>query len=134
MNDCIFCKIVAGEIPSYKVYEDEEVMAFLDIHPIREGHTLVIPKKHEPEFQNLDETTYGAVMQMAQKIAKNIERVLKPARVGLVIAGWDVPHTHVHVVPMQEHHDLTSKALLEGTLGAPTQDELRATQEKIRLV
>ncbi len=131
MNDCIFCKIVSGEIPAHKVYEDTEVLAFLDIHPIREGHTLVIPKKHEPEFQHLDDVSYVEVMRVAKAMASKVESVLKPARVGLVIAGWDVPHAHIHVVPMHEHHDLTSKRLLDGTLGEPSQEELKVTREKL---
>lgn len=131
MEDCIFCKIVKGEIPSHKVYEDEDVFAFLDIHPINTGHTLVIPKRHVPEFQDLDEKTYSAVMSATQKISRIAKEKLSPKRVGIMIVGWDVPHTHVHIVPMNEHGDITSKTLLENRAGNPTQEELAATAAKL---
>ena len=129
MNDCIFCKIVAGEIPAHKVYEDEKILAFLDIHPLRPGHTLVIPKVHEPDIHHLDDDTFVAVMLGWKKIANNIEKKLRPKRIGMLVAGWDVPHAHVHIVPMEDFHDLTSKILLENRRGNPTQDELATMRE-----
>lgn len=129
MNDCIFCKIVSGQIPVSKIYEDDEVIAFLDIRPINDGHTLVIPKKHVPDFQNLDEDLYLSVMRVAKKIAAVVDEKLKPKRVGLMIAGWDVPHTHVHVVPMHDYHDITSKRILDNTHATLSeQDSLRLTE------
>lgn len=124
MDDCIFCKIVKGEIPSYKVYEDESVFAFLDLHPINPGHVLVIPKKHEPVFYDLDNETYHALMQTVKKLAETVHIKIQPKKVGLIVAGWDVPHTHVHVVPMQDYHDITSKSLLDGNRANPTAEEL----------
>lgn len=114
MDDCIFCKIIDGEIPSYKVYEDDRVLAFLDIHPINPGHILVIPKKHEPHFQNLDTETYTHLMGVVHQLSKVVDEQIQPKRVGLIIAGFDVPHTHVHIVPMQNYHDITSEAYIEG--------------------
>lgn len=133
MEDCVFCKIVKGEIPSYKVYEDDDVFAFLDIHPINTGHTLVIPKQHVPEFQDLNEKTYGAVMSATQKISRIAKEKFNPKRVGIMIVGWDVPHTHVHVVPMNEHGDITSKTLLENRAGNPSQEELTQTAQLLAL-
>lgn len=133
MPDCIFCKIVAGEIPAVKVYEDENVLAFMDIIPIREGHTLVIPKKHEPDFQHLDDETYRAVMAVTKKLAERIEKELKPMKVGLMVSGFDVPHTHIHIVPMQNGLDIASKQALDGLLKQVATAELEKTAEKIRL-
>ncbi len=124
MSDCIFCRLVASEIPAHRLAETNKALAFLDLHPIRPGHALVIPKVHTPNFQDLPEEDYLAVMSLAKKVAKKIELILKPQRVGLMTIGWDVPHAHVHVVPMHEHGDVTSKVLLEKKCGNPTQAEL----------
>jgi len=99
MSDSIFTKIIKGEIPSHKVYEDEMTIAFLDIHPKTPGHTLVIPKKEVDEFQDLPQDDYDAMMRTVHKVARRIKEVLSPARVGVEIIGVDVPHAHVHVFP-----------------------------------
>lgn len=132
MEDCIFCKIVAGEIPATKVHEDGDALAFLDIHPVNEGHTLVIPKAHVPEFQNIEEDAYDAVMRTARKIAAALRAATDAKRVGLAVVGFDVPHAHIHVVPLHDRHDLTSQKMLDGTLGNPTPEERAATAERIR--
>ena len=111
-------------MPAHRVGESERALAFLDLHPIRLGHTLVIPKVHEPNFQDLAPEDYQAVMALTQQVAKQIEQKLQPKRVGMMTIGWDVPHTHVHVVPMQEHGDITSKVLLEKKCGEPSTQEL----------
>lgn len=131
MKDCIFCKIVSGAISSYKVYEDDTVLAFLDIHPLRPGHVLVTPKKHNPDLHRLDDETYGNVMQIAKRLANTIEDKLKPKRVGFLVAGWDVPHAHVHVVPMEDINDLTSKIHLDGHRGSPTPEEFENMREAL---
>ena len=128
---CIFCEIVKGNIPAYKVWEDDDTLGFLDIHPINPGHVLVIPKKHEPEFQNIDDETYGKVMTVTKKVAEKIMTNLKPKRVGLKVEGWDVPHAHIHVVPLLDPGDITSKRTLGGSLLNPTPDDLKETQQKI---
>jgi histidine triad (HIT) family protein len=102
----IFSKIIKGEIPSYKVYEDEHVYAFLDINPVQTCHTLVVPKIEVDHFVDVPEPHYSAVFQAAQKIGKAIHKATKCKRVGTTILGWDVPHFHYHVVPMWEHGDL----------------------------
>jgi histidine triad (HIT) family protein len=131
MDDCIFCKIAHGEIPSHAIYEDEHVLAFLDMHPINPGHTLVIPKTHSATFYEMADVDYEAVMRAVKKVAVTINEKLKPKKVGLLVAGWDVPHTHVHVVPMEDYHDLTSKRLLEGEKASPTQEELASIKQKL---
>lgn len=124
MSDCLFCKIIQGEIPAYVVYEDDQVIAFLDIHPIRPGHVLVTPKTHEPDLYKLSPEYYQAVMAIAQDVSRRIADRLSPKKVGLMVMGWDVPHAHVHVVPMESTGDITSKALLEGSTGNPLPEEL----------
>lgn len=133
MDDCIFCKIIRGEVPIPRIYEDDRIVAFLDIHPINEGHTLVIPKEHVPDFQRMDDALYVSAMQVAKKIATIVDERLKPKRVGLVIAGWDVPHTHIHVVPMHDYHDITSKRMLESTPTKLSEDELERGTELLRI-
>lgn len=98
-EDSIFTKIIKGEIPANKIYEDEHTLAFLDIHPIQPGHTLVIPKKQVEFAWDLDDPTYQAVMSTAKKVATRIKEVLSPAYVGEQIIGVEVPHAHIHVIP-----------------------------------
>lgn len=105
MQDSIFTKMIKGEIPCNKVYEDEHVLAFLDIHPLTPGHTLVVPKKQVDEFQELDETEYRALFDAVQFISKNMKKVLKPKRVCARIEGFNVPHVHVHLYPCDTAED-----------------------------
>ena len=101
MTDSIFTKIIRGDIPSYKVYEDEWTYAFLDINPLSDGHVLVAPKKQVDKFYDLDDQTYAALFATVKKVAKRIEEVLG-VRAGIVVEGLEVPHAHVHVVPMYD--------------------------------
>lgn len=103
----IFTKIANGEIPSYKVAEDENYYAFLDISPLAEGHTLVIPKKVEDDYIfHLDEEVYEGLWKFARKVAKAIKLVVPCKRVGVAVLGMEVPHTHIHLVPLQTEGDL----------------------------
>lgn len=119
------------------MYEDELSFAFLDIHPINAGHVLVIPKVHEPDFYNLPDESYLGVMVTVKKISKLVQERLSPKRTGLVIAGFDVPHTHVHVIPMNSPDDITSSAYIEGDIRSmsfkkrahPTDEEMKAVVE-----
>ncbi len=97
MTDCIFCKIIKGDIPCDKVYEDDNFLAFLDIKPLNPGHTLVIPKKH---FQWVDDVeNYNEYWQTARKISKAIQEALNPVMVAKLVYGLGVPHAHIHLVP-----------------------------------
>lgn len=98
MQDSIFTKIIKGEIPSDKVYEDDHVLAFLDIMPDEEGHTLVVPKQQIDKIYDLDDATYSHLWLVAKKIAKHYEQTLG-RRVIFHVVGVDVPHAHIHVVP-----------------------------------
>ncbi len=102
MSDSIFTKIIRGEIPSYKIYEDEKTLAFLDIHPKAPGHVLVVPKKQIEKPWDLPDEDYQALMSTVKKVANRIREVLKPQNVGVQIIGIDVPHAHVHVFPFDD--------------------------------
>lgn len=102
----IFTKIVNGEIPSWKVAEDDNYFAFLDIFPVAKGHTLVIPKKEVDYLFDLDDETYAGLQLFAKKVALGIQRAIPCKKVGVMVLGLEVPHAHIHLVPMQSEADL----------------------------
>lgn len=103
----IFTKIAKGEIPSYKVAENEDYYAFLDIAPMAKGHTLVIPKHVEDDYIfNLEDETYMGLCAFARKVAKAIKAAVSCQRVGVAVLGMEVPHTHIHLVPLQTEGDM----------------------------
>ena len=102
----LFTKIVNGEIPAWKVAEDENYLAFLDIFPVAKGHTLVIPKKEVDYIFNLDEETYTGLHQFAKKVAIGLQKAIPCKKVGEMVLGLEVPHAHIHLVPMQSEADL----------------------------
>ena len=102
----IFTKIVNGEIPSYKVAEDENYFAFLDIFPVAKGHTLVIPKKEVDYIFDLDDESYTGLQQFAKKVALGLKKAIPCQKVGMMVLGLEVPHAHIHLVPMQTEADL----------------------------
>ncbi len=132
MPDCIFCKIVRGDLPSYKIYEDENVYAFLDINPVNPGHTLVIPKKHAPDIFEIEESEWQHVMSAVRKISHAIETSLQPIGINLAMnnrpgAGQVVFHAHVHIMPRYEND---GHALWKGK--PYPQGEADTTLERIR--
>lgn len=102
----LFTKIVNGEIPSWKVAEDENFYAFLDIFPVAKGHTLVIPKKEVDYLFDLDDETYVGLQLFAKKVALGIQKAIPCKKVGIMVLGLEVPHAHIHLVPMQSESDL----------------------------
>lgn len=102
----IFTKIIRGEIPGYKIAEDENYYAFLDINPLAEGHTLVVPKKEVDYIFDLDEQDLAGLMVFARKVARRIREAMPCKRIGVAVIGLDVPHAHVHLVPINEGGDL----------------------------
>ena len=103
----IFTKIAKGEIPSYKIAENENFYAFLDISPLKEGHTLVIPKNTENDYiYDLDDETYNGLMVFAKRVAKAIKKAIPCKRVGVAVLGMEVPHTHIHLVPLESEGDM----------------------------
>lgn len=105
-NTTVFEKITLRQVPAHIVYEDDTVIAFLDINPLTKGHTLVCPKKPIDHIDDCDEATYTAVFAAVQKLSKRIRQVYKPKRVGVVVHGFEIPHAHVHVVPMYTETDM----------------------------
>ncbi|MFW5892230.1 MAG: HIT family protein [Bacteroidota bacterium] len=102
----IFTKIVKGEIPSYKVAENEEFLAFLDINPLAEGHTLVIPKKETDYIFDMADEQYQKLFLFAKKVAKAIDQVVECKRVGIAVLGLEVAHAHIHLVPINGIYDI----------------------------
>lgn len=102
----IFSKIIKGEIPSYKIFEDEQFYAFLDISPMTKGHTLVIPKKEVDYLFDIDDTTLSKMMLVSKKIALAIEKSIECTRVGMMVVGLEVPHAHIHLIPIQTEQDM----------------------------
>ncbi len=98
-EDSIFTKIVKGEIPCNKIYEDDLTLAFLDIHPVQPGHTLVIPKKQIEYVWYMDDENYHAVMATSKKVAQRLKEVMDKPYIGAEVVGVDVPHAHVHLIP-----------------------------------
>jgi histidine triad (HIT) family protein len=103
----IFTKIINGEIPSYKVAENEDFIAFLDVNPNAKGHTLVVPKKEENKIFDLKEDAYLKLMQYTYKVAKAIEKAVPCERIGMTVIGLEVPHVHVHLIPLHNMADAT---------------------------
>ena len=123
----IFSKIIAGEIPSYKIAEDEKFFAFLDIFPLVEGHTLVIPKIEVDNMFDLENDYLSALLVFAKPIAKAIEKSFKCNRCGMAVIGLEVPHAHLHLVPINSADDLN---FTRGKIKF-TEDQLKEAQRKI---
>ena len=102
----IFSKIIAGEIPSYKIAENDGFLAFLDIFPLAGGHLLVVPKREVDKLFDLDDETYTGLMQFAKVIAAAMEKAIPCNRIGVTVIGLEVPHAHVHLIPINGVHDM----------------------------
>jgi len=102
----IFTRIVEGEIPCHKVYEDENYLAFLDINPLQEGHTLVIPKREVNYIFDADDDLHAGLWNVAKKIGKAIEKVVPCKRIGITVIGLEVPHAHIHLIPLKTLFDM----------------------------
>ncbi|WP_108867604.1 HIT family protein [Aquimarina aquimarini] len=103
----LFTKIIKGEIPSYRIAEDDKHYAFLDINPNAKGHTLCIPKKEEDKIFDLEEDEYLELMRFSHKVAKALEKTVSCKRVGIAVVGLEVPHAHVHLIPINEMKEMT---------------------------
>lgn len=124
----LFTKIVSGEIPSYKVYEDTEFLAFLDIFPIAKGHTLVIPKKEIDNVFDIDDDLYQRYHMVCKKIARALAKTIPCERVGSAIVGLEIPHAHIHLVPLNKISDLNfEKPKLKFT-----EEEFKQIAESVR--
>jgi histidine triad (HIT) family protein len=123
----IFSKIVAGEIPCHKIAENDDFLAFLDVFPCSKGHTLVIPKKEVDYIFDLDEETYIGLMAFARQIEPAIRKAIPCKRIGVAVIGLEVPHTHVHLIPMNSMADMNFNNKMK-----LSQDELGEIAERIR--
>ena len=123
----IFSRIIAGEIPAHKIAETDDFLAFLDVMPTAMGHTLVIPKKEVDYLFALDDELYMGLMAFAKRIAPAIEKAVPCRRVGVAVIGLEVPHAHVHLIPLNSMADMDFGHKLK-----PSQDELAETAEKIK--
>ena len=123
----IFTKIVNGEIPCYKVAEDEHFLAFLDINPLQEGHTLVIPKKETDYIFDVEDDLHAGLWNFAKKIGKAIEKVVPCQRIGITVIGLEVPHAHIHLIPLKTMYDMDFRRPKLSF----TQEEFREIAKKI---
>lgn len=128
MADTLFTKIIRGEIPAYKIYEDEKTYAFLDINPVQPGHTLVIPKNPKTFMWDLEDDDYLAVMRTTKLIARHIKSVLGSEYVGIKVEGLAVPHAHVHVIPFTTIEEFRNLPAHDNTA---SDDELATMAQKL---
>ncbi|HKU74419.1 MAG TPA: HIT family protein [Pyrinomonadaceae bacterium] len=131
-TQCAFCAIAKRAASAFVVYENSHAVVFLDKHPINTGHLLVIPKCHVASFYELDEKAFIELMLVVRRMASVIDSVYQPKKVGMLAAGFDVAHAHIHVLPMYDYHDITSRVILEGRRANPSEEELRVTVESIQ--
>ena len=123
----IFTKIINGEIPCYKIAEDDNFFAFLDINPNAKGHTLCVPKKEIDKLFDLDDDLYLGLMQFSKKIAAALEKTIPCNRIGMTVIGLEVPHAHVHLIPINEMREMTFKHKV-----SLTKEEFEALAENIK--
>ncbi|MFM7766174.1 MAG: HIT family protein [Sphingomonadales bacterium] len=124
----IFSRIVSGEIPCHKIAETDDFLAFLDVMPLAQGHVLVIPKKEVDYIFDMETDAYAGLWTFARQVAKSLKMAIPSKRIGIAVIGLEVPHAHIHLVPMNEVGDINfTRPKLK-----PTQEELAETAEKIR--
>jgi histidine triad (HIT) family protein len=131
-KQCIFCAVIERAAGAFIVYENSHAVVFLDKHPINVGHVLVVPKRHVEAFYELDEESFVGLMLVVKRMASVIGAVYQAKKVGMLAAGFDVAHAHLHVLPMHDYHDITSKTILEGKRANPTEGELQQAAGEIK--
>lgn len=129
-DDSVFTKIIRGDIPAYKIYEDDKTIAFLDINPIQPGHTLVVPKTQVDHVWDLDESDYNTLMDAARKVGIHLKQVLHTKRVALRVEGFDMAHTHVHLIPCNSGEELNSQPDMNSE---PDHEALKQMAERLRM-
>ncbi len=129
-QDCIFCALQHNE--AGLVAANEQAYAILDIAPIRPGHVLVIPRCHVEDFFELDEAVQAAMLQLGNRIAAALKDCCNPERVGMMVAGFDVPHAHLHLIPVHDFTDITPKPALDGSKVMAAEEELAAMRDALR--
>jgi histidine triad (HIT) family protein len=137
-DGCLFCRIARGDIACHAVHEGERVLAFLDIHPIRAGHTLIIPRQHFPWFEDLPVQLATEISSLAQRLAREMKAIYAVERVAVFYTGIHVRHAHAHVVPMHHRHDVTSATYLRDGVEdfsmppAPPAEELSGVARELK--
>lgn len=124
----IFSKIIAGDIPCYKIAEDNKFFAFLDINPVNWGHTLVVPKQETDYIFDLDDEQIGEMMIFAKKVAAAIKKAIPCRKVGMAVLGLEVPHAHIHLIPLKNEGDMDFRHKIEGA----TPEKMQEIASKIR--
>lgn len=132
VKECEFCNLIKTHKCSV-VFESDTVFAFMDKHPVNKGHVLVIPKKHEPDFENLSDEVYMDLMKVTKKISKVLKRLTGCTKIGILISGFDIPHAHIHVIPMFDKKDVCTKRLFQDKFIESPPDELSEISRKIKL-
>jgi histidine triad (HIT) family protein len=126
MENCIFCKIIKGEIPCVKIWEDKNYLAFLDVNPVSEGHALLIPKKHTDYLFDINDLEYSDLFLKAKELAVLLKSKIQPKKVGIVVEGFGVAHAHIHLVPINHAGELDSINAKKASA-----EELQKVAEKI---
>jgi histidine triad (HIT) family protein len=126
MADCIFCKIIGKEIPKRILWENDHFLVFLDVMPVQPGHLLIIPKEHIENAFDMPDSLYEELFTTAKALSTPLKKAMNSARIGMVIEGFGVPHTHLHLVPINKSHDLDS-----GNARPASHEELDAIADKI---
>lgn len=130
MEESVFTKIIKGELPSHKVYEDDKTVALMPLHPVAKGHVLVVPKAQVDNFYDLEDADYQALMKTVKQTAKRMKEVLGTKRVGLQVVGLDVPHAHVHVIAFDTLDEFRE---VEDKTAAPDHNALESMAERLRM-
>lgn len=139
MTSCLFCRIARCEVAAILVHEDETLMAFLDIQPIRPGHMLLITRAHYPTFDDMPADVAARMMRLGQRLTRALEQAYPVDRVAFLFTGGDFPHVHAHLVPMVEKTDITSRRYIAEesvtfrSLPTPPADEMAKTAERLRM-
>ena len=137
-SDCIFCRIASGDIPAAIVAEEDDLVAFLDINPIRSGHVQIVPRAHHPYFDDLPPETAGRIIMLGQRIARAQKQIWRVQRVGFMFTGTDISHAHAHVVPLVRFDDLTSRRYIAEEVVTyrhpprPSGEEMAEAAERLR--
>lgn len=124
--DCIFCKFVKNEVTCAKVWENENFLVFLDIAPINPGHILLIPKNHNEDIFKLEDDLYSEIFKIAKKLSEPLKKITDAKRIGMVIEGFGVDHSHLHLVPLYKGHELNPERAKKAS-----EDELKQMQTKL---
>jgi histidine triad (HIT) family protein len=106
MENCIFCKIISKEIPSFNIWENENFLAFLEINPVNPGHVLLIPKIHQDYLFDLEDSLYSEIFAIAKKLSLPLKNVFNAKKIGIIVEGFDMPHAHIHLIPINKGNEL----------------------------